>query len=109
MRQREGQYHPTQKPVALMRWCLSKLSLPRGSVIYDPYMGSGPVGIACMQLGYQYVGVEIDPNYFAIAEKRISQAALQPGLFITSSNQKQEPKQHELFGQENENDTTSNN
>ena len=69
-------YHPTQKPAALMRWVLTLRWLPNGT-IFDPYMGSGPVAVACVQLGRRFVGVEIDPTYFAIAEKRIREAQLQ--------------------------------
>jgi site-specific DNA-methyltransferase (adenine-specific) len=67
-RQRE---HPTQKPIALMRWCIERLKLPAGSTIFDPYMGSGTTGVAAVQLGMNFVGCEIDPAYHAIAERRI--------------------------------------
>jgi site-specific DNA-methyltransferase (adenine-specific) len=66
--------HSTQKPIALMRWCIERLKLKPGSTILDPYMGSGPVGIAAVQLGMNYIGVEIDPAYFAIAKQRITAA-----------------------------------
>ena len=45
--------------------------------IFDPFMGSGTTGVACMQLGRNFIGCEIDANYYAIAEKRIKQAAAQ--------------------------------
>ncbi len=57
-----------------MRWCIERLRLKPGSTILDPYMGSGPVGIAAVQLGHSYIGIEIDPAYFAIAKKRIGEA-----------------------------------
>jgi site-specific DNA-methyltransferase (adenine-specific) len=63
--------HPTQKPIALMRWCIERLKLPAGSTIFDPYMGSGTTGVAAVQLGMNFVGCEIDPGYYAIAERRI--------------------------------------
>lgn len=66
--------HPTQKPVALMRWCIERIKLKPGSTILDPYMGSGPVGIAAVQLGMNYIGIEIDPAYHAIAKRRITEA-----------------------------------
>ncbi len=69
-------FHPTQKPVALMRWCIEFISNP-GDTIFDPFMGSGTTGVACMQLGRRFIGCEIDPTYYAIAEKRIKQAAAQ--------------------------------
>lgn len=66
--------HPTQKPVALMRWCIERLKLKPGATIVDPYMGSGPVGVAAVELGFNYIGCEIDPPYFAIAKARIKAA-----------------------------------
>ena len=50
--------------------------------IFDPFMGSGTTGVAAIQLGRNFIGCEIDPTYFAIAEKRIKAATLQPQLFI---------------------------
>jgi site-specific DNA-methyltransferase (adenine-specific) len=61
--------HPTQKPVKLMLWCLS--FLPNAQTILDPFMGSGTTGVACVQTGRKFIGIEIDPGYFAIAVKRI--------------------------------------
>lgn len=65
--------HPTQKPELLIR----KLLQVGGDTIFDPFMGSGTTGVACVQLGRSFIGCEIDPGYFAIAEKRIEQAQLQ--------------------------------
>jgi DNA modification methylase len=75
-----GKVHPTQKPIALMKWCVEKISRP-GDTILDPYMGSGTTGIACAQLGRNFIGIEKDPHYFAIAQRRIEQAQAQPALF----------------------------
>jgi len=72
--------HPTEKPLGLM----SKLILQftdKGDTVIDPFMGSGSTGVACMQLGRNFVGVEILPKYFKIAERRIEQAARQQPLF----------------------------
>lgn len=66
--------HPTQKPVALMKWCLDQLKVPEGATVLDPYCGSGPVGIACVQTGRNFIGIEIDPGYCDIARKRIADA-----------------------------------
>lgn len=66
--------HPTQKPVVLMRWVINRMKLPTGTLIVDPYMGSGSTGIAAKQLGYDFMGIELDPTYYAIAEERIHQA-----------------------------------
>lgn len=79
-------YHPHQKPVSLMKYLIERCP---GETIFDPFMGSGSTGVACMQLGRRFIGCEIDQKYFAIAEKRIKQAALQPGLFTPSNNRLQ--------------------
>jgi DNA modification methylase len=75
---KENGYHPTQKPIALMKWCINLL---QADTIFDPFMGSGTTGIACVQLGRNFIGCEIDPGYFAIAEKRIRIAQMQEPLF----------------------------
>jgi DNA modification methylase len=72
----EKLYHPTQKPVALSRWVLSLKWTPAGT-IFDPYMGAGGGGVACVQTGRRFIGIEIDEGYFQIAVKRIKQAQLQ--------------------------------
>jgi len=72
--------HPTQKPVALMRWCLERMKLPKGATVLDPYMGSGPVGIACIEMGYNYIGIEIERDYYEIAQRRIESAQEQIAL-----------------------------
>ena len=64
--------HPTQKPVALMRWCLG--FVPDAQTILDPFMGSGTTGVACVELGRKFIGIEIDEKYFDIACRRIEQA-----------------------------------
>lgn len=71
-------YHPTQKPVAVMRWVLEKLKLKGQGTIVDPYMGAGATGVAAVQLGFNFVGVEIDAEYFQIAKRRIEEAANAP-------------------------------
>lgn len=70
--------HPTQKPVALMRWCIERLHLPASTVIVDPYMGSGSTGIAAIELGFDFIGVEIEPRYFEVAQRRIEHARTRP-------------------------------
>jgi DNA modification methylase len=73
--------HPTQKPLALMEWCLG--FLPDARTILDPFMGSGTTLVACQRLGRAGIGIEIDPDYFAIACKRVDEATRQPDLFIS--------------------------
>ena len=68
--------HPTQKPVELAAMFILLHTQP-GDTVFDPFMGSGTTGVACMQLGRNFIGCEIDPRYHAIAERRISQAAAQ--------------------------------
>jgi len=72
--------HPTQKPVALMEWCLA--FLPDAETILDPFMGSGTTLVACQKLGRHGIGIEIDEDYFDIACKRVEEAARQPDLFV---------------------------
>jgi DNA modification methylase len=75
---RDGRVHPTQKPVALMSWCLG--FLPDAQTILDPFMGSGTTGVACVQLGRKFIGIELDPGYFDIACKRIENELRRPRL-----------------------------
>ena len=69
--------HPTQKPVALMRWCLQRAKLAPGALVYDPYMGSGPIAQACKELGYRYIGVELVEQYCDIAARRLQQEVME--------------------------------
>lgn len=77
MRQREGQFHPTQKPINLMIWAMNRSNIPVGATVLDPFMGSGTTGVACVQTGRNFIGIEIDPGYFSIAERRIKDAQAQ--------------------------------
>ena len=71
--------HPTQKPLPLMRWCIDQAGNPE--TILDPFMGSGTTGVAAIQMGLKFIGIEREPKYFDIACKRIEQAVAQPQLF----------------------------
>ncbi len=71
--------HPTQKPVALMEWCLTFVA--DAGTIVDPFMGSGSTGVACMNLQKAFVGIEREPKYFEIACRRIEDAQRQQTLF----------------------------
>lgn len=73
--------HPMQKPVALMARCIEMMDLPPGATIIDPYMGSGTTGVAAVRLGFNFVGVEIDPGYFAVAQRRIEAEQARHPLF----------------------------
>jgi len=85
--------HPTQKPVALMEWCLG--FLPNAQTILDPFMGSGTTLVACQRMGRQGIGIELDPDYFEIACRRVDEATRQPDLFIRQD--KPVVKQEGLF------------
>lgn len=65
-----GRIHPTQKPVKLYRWLLENYAQP-GQLILDTHVGSASSLIACEQLGFDYVGFEIDPDYYEAAQKRM--------------------------------------
>jgi len=82
--------HPTQKPVKLMRWCIKRLLLKPGSLILDPYMGSGTTGIAALQEGHRFIGIDIERKYVEIARRRLErphQVVGRPG----------KPEHHPLF------------
>lgn len=70
MKNKEVRIHPTQKPVKLYEWLLKKYAKP-GQRIFDSRMGSGSSAIACNNLGFEFVGCELDPYYFEAACKRI--------------------------------------
>jgi len=77
----ERKFHPTQKPVDLIREWIAEFTKP-GDTILDPFMGSGTTGVACVQTGRDFIGIEIDPGYFAIAERRIKEAQAQGTLAV---------------------------
>ena len=87
----DAKKHPTQKPIALMEWCLG--FLPESKTILDPFMGSGTTGVACMNLDRHFIGIEKDPEYFEIACKRISDAESQGNLF---GRERTKPEQIEM-------------
>jgi DNA modification methylase len=71
--------HPTQKPVPVMKWCIDQAGNP--DTIVDPFMGSGTTGVAAVQMGRKFIGIEREPSYFEIACKRIEQAQQQADMF----------------------------
>ncbi len=89
-RSEPNRLHPTQKPVALMSWCITKTT---GAVL-DPFMGSGTTGVACAKLGRKFIGIEIEEKYFDIACRRIEDAYKQPDMFIEPPAK---PKQEALL------------
>ncbi len=75
----EKKEHPTQKPVPLMKWCIAEIGAQ--GIVLDPFMGGGSTGVACTQMGLEFVGVEIEANFFQIACERIENAQRQEKLF----------------------------
>jgi site-specific DNA-methyltransferase (adenine-specific) len=82
--------HPTQKPLALMRELVALVDGP----VLDPFAGSGTTGVACVQLGRKFIGIEREPKYFEIAVQRITQAYAQRPLFEAPAQPK--PEQMEM-------------
>ena len=77
--------HQTQKPIALMEWCLG--FMPDALSILDPYMGSGTTLVACQRMGRQGTGIEIDPEYFDAACRRVEECIRQPPLLAAMTEQ----------------------
>jgi len=77
---RDGNQHPTQKPVALMSWCMDMAKVPQGALILDPFMGSGTTLIAAIRTGRRAIGIEIDERHFRTAVERVKRELAQPTL-----------------------------
>jgi DNA modification methylase len=73
--------HPAEKPVQLIRRILEVCELPEGATVVDLFMGSGTSGVAALELGYKYLGVEQDPEWLKIAEIRVAGAAAQGSFY----------------------------
>lgn len=84
MKQKEIRIHPTQKPVALYAWIFSKYANP-GDKILDTHLGSGSSRIAAYDAGLDFVGFEIDPDYFEAQENRYDNHAAQMSIFRQDS------------------------
>ena len=82
-----GSEHPTQKPIQVMSWSIEQLGSPK--TILDPFMGSGTTGVAAVQLGRKFIGIEREPKYFDIACQRIEAASKQVDMFIERPKQEQ--------------------
>jgi site-specific DNA-methyltransferase (adenine-specific) len=74
-----GRFHPTQKPVTLMEY-LIRTYTNEGETVLDNTMGSGTTGVACVNTGRDFIGIEMDPDYYATAERRIAEAQKQGSL-----------------------------
>jgi DNA modification methylase len=84
---KEKRCHPTQKPMRIMEWCLG--FLPNSETILDPFMGSGTTGVAALNLGRKFIGIEKEAEYFEITCQRISDAERQDDFFIHGHKQEQ--------------------
>ena len=73
--------HPTQKPVELMKWCIEQAAVPPNGTILDAFMGSGTTGVAAVQMGRKFIGIEREPKYFDIACRRIEDAQRVQDMF----------------------------
>lgn len=73
--EKEERYHPTQKPIEVIRQLIKNHSKP-GDLICDPFMGSGTTAVACNQLGRRFIGFEISAEYCEIAKRRLNQESL---------------------------------
>ena len=80
--------HPTQKPVDLMEWCIEQAGRPE--TVCDPYMGTGATGVAAVNLGLRFIGVEMNREYFDIACRRIEQASAQGSLIATAMREQEQ-------------------
>ena len=83
----EERYHPTQKPLEVMKWVITLC--PKSETILDPFMGSGTTGVAAIQMGRKFIGIERETRYFDIACKRIEQSSRQVDMFIEKPMQEQ--------------------
>lgn len=73
--------HPTQKPMETV-YPLISISTDHNDAVLDPFMGSGTTGVAAVKLGRKFTGIELEPKYFDIACRRISEAMKQPDMFV---------------------------
>jgi len=92
----EERYHPTQKPLEVMKWVIELC--PKSETILDPFMGSGTTGVAAVQMGRKFIGIEREPKYFDIACKRIEDAQRTFDMFgFNGTTAADLPKQESMF------------
>lgn len=91
----KGKAHPTQKPISLMKWCIEQASNPAS--ILDPFMGSGTTGVAAVQMGRKFIGIEREPKYFDIACKRIEDAQRMGDMFGFNGTSAEDFKKQEVL------------
>jgi site-specific DNA-methyltransferase (adenine-specific)/modification methylase len=96
MANKEEREHPTQKPLELLQKWVVQFS-DSGETILDPFMGSGTTGVACVNLGRKFIGIELEPKYFDIACKRIEKAISDQRLLDMMEQPQDSLAQAELF------------
>jgi site-specific DNA-methyltransferase (adenine-specific) len=74
-----NRFHPTQKPVELMKFCLNYAKVAPSHKVFDPFMGSGTTAVACEELELQWAGCELNEKFFGLANKRLK--TIQPDMF----------------------------
>lgn len=79
--EQRSRVHPTQKPLDLMIALINDFTDP-DDLILDPFMGSGTTGVACLQTGRRFIGIELDAGYFDIARQRLEAASAQARLAV---------------------------
>lgn len=82
----DARLHPSQKPIALMQWCIEQAKVPEGGMVCDPYMGSGTTAIACIRTGRKFVGIEKDAKHFETACERVANELAQ-GVLLPPNDQ----------------------
>jgi DNA modification methylase len=92
-------FHPTQKPVALIEWCINLRWMPIGTIL-DPFLGSGTTAVAALKLGRHFLGFEIEPRYVEIARQRIALVEAQPNLFERPKLQMTSELFNDIIGKE---------
>lgn len=80
MKNKEYRIHPTQKPVELYKWLLSRFA-KEGDLILDTHVGSASSLVACREMGFKYIGFEIDEDYYRMAKERLDAAEAQVNIF----------------------------
>jgi site-specific DNA-methyltransferase (adenine-specific) len=88
--------HPHQKPIALYKWILANYAKP-GQTIFDSHVGSGSSRIACYDMGFDFIGCELDESYYVAQEKRFQDHIKQAELFTTEERQEMIYKENTLF------------
>lgn len=83
--------HPCPKPVRFMMKLVERASLPKDTIL-DPFMGSGTTGVAAVRMGRRFIGIELEPRWFDLSCKRISEALRQPDMFIERPRAEKPPE-----------------